>query len=98
MEPCHRQGDAGMLQATGMEPHIGQGCQRIHWSHCFQPSAGTCWQCLSLGHLQGINTPEPLWKGQSRAGTPVPSLAHRWGQAGPCRWPPATPLSGAGGV
>lgn len=28
MEPCRRQGDAGMQQAVGMEPHISQGCRR----------------------------------------------------------------------
>lgn len=56
----------------------------IHWSHCCQPSAGTSCQCrFPLAHLQGINTPESLWKGHSRPGTSVLSLAHRWGQAGP---------------
>lgn len=70
----------------------------FHWSHCCQPSAGTCCQGLSPGTPSGHQHPEPLWKGHSRPGPPVLSLAHDWGQAGPVTVAARHPPERGGGV
>lgn len=79
-----------MLQAVGMEPHSSQGCRRGD-PQPLDPLESLL-PALSRDLLPvpvprdtfGASTPlSPLRKGHSRPGTPVLSLAHRWGQPGP---------------